>query len=155
MNTIKYSLKKIKFIQIALIMKVFFTGSIGYCSTYPWTTHPYLIGSFAPIPIGVTLLSGAKTVNHTRIETYTDTACHTTTGSAINIGSPPTFDFTTSTTYFLGLSAYTNNFFNDIAQSIQVQVDADGGDSGSVCIQISCSSSASCTTTSGPFLLSI
>lgn len=155
MNTIKYNLNKIKFIQIALIMKMFFTGSIGYCSTYPWTTHLYLTGSFAPIPIVVTLLSGVKTINHTGIGTYTDTACNTTTGNAINIGSPPTFDFTTSTTYFLGLSAYTNDFFNDIAQSIQVQVDADGGASGSVCIQISCSSSASCTATSGPFLLSI
>lgn len=155
MNTIKSNLNKTLFIQIALIIKMFLTGSIGYCSTYSWTTHPYLTGSFAPIPIVVTLLNGEKTINHTGIATYTDTACNAATGNLINIGSSPTFDFTTSATYFIGLSAYTNDFFNETAQSIEVHVDANGGNSGSVCIQISCSSIASCTATSGPFLLSI
>jgi hypothetical protein len=155
MNKIKYNSNKIKFIQIVLIIKVFFTGTIGYCSTYPWSSHLHLIGAFAPIPIVVTLLTGAKTINHTGINTYTDTACNVATGNGINIGSPATFTFATSTTYFLGLSAYTNDLFSDNAQSIQVGVDADGGASGSVCIQISCSSSVNCAATSGPFLLSI
>ena len=155
MNTMKYNLNKIKFIQIALIIKVFLTGTVGYCSTYTWTTHSYFTGSFAPIPIAVTLLNGRITINHTGIEMYADTACNSTTGSTINIGSDPTFDFTISTTYFLGLSAYTNELFNNQTQSIQVHVDANGGASGSVCIQISCSSNANCTAASGPFLLSI
>ena len=155
MNTIKDNLNKIKLIKMAFIMKTCFIGAIGYCSTHPWTTHPYLTGSFAPIPIVVTLLNGPKTINHTGIEMYTDMACSNTTENIINIGSPPTFDFTTSTTYFLGLSAYTSDFFNSNTQSIQVNVDADRGASGSVCIQISCSSNASCTAMSRPYLLNI
>lgn len=115
-------------------------------------------GTFPPISIAVTLLSGAKTINHTGVEAYTDASCATTTGNSFNIGSPGEFTFATSKTYKLGLSAttYTSFLFNENAGSMKVTLDANGGASGNVCIPISCSSTTNCATTvGGPFALSI
>lgn len=158
MKAKKNMLNGIKFAQIATIIIFIFIGPIGYCLAFPWTSDFYFTGTFAPIPIAVTLSSGAQTINHTSVEMYSDSACHVDTAQGFNIGSPPEFTFTTSKTYYLGLSAdtYTTQMFGSNASSIYVTVDADGGASGSVCVPVSCSSLTSCAITSaGPFPLTI